>query len=158
MAAQREADAVLATCRLLVALSAQSMAVVADLVDPTQVRVLVITASRGPISLGELAEAASLTPSTASRLCDRMVARGLLDRSDDPTNRRALNLTLTKDGRSVVEKMIAHRRTAINAILTRLPRRRRLALAQVLSEFNSAGGAPVEHDLWSMGWTTEAAG
>jgi DNA-binding MarR family transcriptional regulator len=158
MAAQREADAVLATCRLLVALSAQSMAVVADLVDPTQVRVLVITASRGPISLGELAEAASLTPSTASRLCDRMVARGLLDRSDDPTNRRALNLTLTKDGRTVVEKMIAHRRAAINAILSRLPRRRRLALAQVLSEFNSAGGAPVEHDLWSMGWTTEAVG
>jgi DNA-binding MarR family transcriptional regulator len=158
MAAQREADAVLATCRLLVALSAQSMAVVADLVDPTQVRVLVITASRGPISLGELAEAASLTPSTASRLCDRMVARGLLDRSDDPTNRRALNLTLTKDGRTVVEKMIAHRRASINAILSRLPRRRRLALAQVLSEFNSAGGAPVEHDLWSMGWTTEAVG
>src|SRR6202012_3688864 len=97
MTAQRESDAVLATCRLLVALSAQSMAEVADIADPTQVRVLVIAASRAPISLGELADAASLTPSTASRLCERMVTRGLLDRSDDPTNRRALNLTLTKD-------------------------------------------------------------
>jgi DNA-binding MarR family transcriptional regulator len=158
MTAQRESDAVLATCRLLVALSAQSMAEVADIADPTQVRVLVIAASRAPISLGELADAASLTPSTASRLCERMVTRGLLDRSDDPTNRRALNLTLTKDGRIVVERMIAHRRAAIDAILTRLPRRRRLALAELLSEFNTAGGQPVEHDLWSMGWTTEAVG
>jgi hypothetical protein len=58
----------------------------------------------------------------------------------------------------VVERMIAHRRGAIDAILSRLPRRRRLALAELLSEFNSAGGAPVEHDLWSMGWTTEAVG
>src|SRR6202012_2278078 len=38
MTTRREADTVLATCRLLVALSAQSMAAVADVADPTQVR------------------------------------------------------------------------------------------------------------------------
>jgi DNA-binding MarR family transcriptional regulator len=158
MTAHREMDAVLASCRLLVAISARSVAAVADVVDPTQVRVLVITASRGPISLGELADAAGLTPSTTSRLCDRMVASGLLDRHDDPTNRRALNLTLTQDGRTVVEKMITHRRTAIEAILNRLPRHRRTELADLLAQFNAVGGEPVERDLWSMGWTTEAVG
>ncbi len=55
MTAQREAETVLATCRLLVALSARSMTEVADIADATQVRVLVIAASRAPISLGELA-------------------------------------------------------------------------------------------------------
>ncbi|HEX4392561.1 MAG TPA: MarR family transcriptional regulator [Mycobacterium sp.] len=156
MAALRDADAVLASCRVLVALSARSVAAVADIADPTQVRVLVIAASRAPISLGDLADAANLTPSTASRLCDRMVVRGLLDRSDDPTNRRALHLTLTPDGRTVVDTMVAHRRTEIEAILLRMPRRRRAELAQVLNEFSAAGGQPVGHDLWSMGWTTEA--
>jgi DNA-binding MarR family transcriptional regulator len=158
MTGHREADTVLASCRLLVALSAQSMAAVADVADPTQVRVLVITASRGPVSLGELADAAGLTPSTASRLCDRMVGQGLLDRSDDPNNRRALNLTLTQDGRTVVERIIGHRRAAIQAILNRLPRYRRTELATLLAQFNAAGGDPAEHDLWSMGWTTEAVG
>jgi DNA-binding MarR family transcriptional regulator len=158
MTDHREADAVLASCRVLVALSAQSVAAVSGIADPMQVRVLVIAASRAPISLGELADAASLTPSTASRLCERMVARGLLNRCDDPTNRRALKLTLTREGRTVVDTMIAHRRAAITTILNRLPRRRRTELADLLNEFSAAGGQPVEHDLWSMGWTTEAVG
>ena len=52
----------LAACRVLVALSAQSIAAVEDAADVTQVRALVVISSRGSVSLGELAAAAGPAP------------------------------------------------------------------------------------------------
>ena len=73
-----DADAVLAACRVLVGLSARSIAAVEDVADVAQVRALVVISSRGSVSLGELAVAANLHLTRASRLCDRMVAQGLV--------------------------------------------------------------------------------
>jgi DNA-binding MarR family transcriptional regulator len=149
-----DADAVLAACRVLVTLSAQSIAAVEDVADVAQVRALVVISSRGSVSLGELATAANLHLSRASRLCDRMVAQGLIHRADDPANRRQLTLTLTPDGERVVRTVMAHRRAAITPILGRLPKQRRVELVAVLQEFAAAGGEPSDPDLWAMGWTT----
>jgi DNA-binding MarR family transcriptional regulator len=149
-----EADAVLAACRMLVALSAQSIAAVEDAADVTQVRALVVISSRGSVSLGELAAAAGLHLTRASRLCDRLVAAGLIDRADDPTNRRQLTLTLTPSGERVVRTVMAHRRAAIKPILARLTKQRRAELVSVLKEFAAAGGEPSDPDLWAMGWAT----
>jgi DNA-binding MarR family transcriptional regulator len=149
-----EADAVLAACRILVTLSAQSIAAVADVADVTQVRALVVMASRGSVSLGELATAANLHPSRASRLCDRMVAEGLIHRADDPANRRQLTLTLTLSGERVVRTVMKHRRNAIKPILARLTKQRRAELVSALKEFATAGGEPPDLELWAMGWTT----
>lgn len=144
----------LAACRVLVALSAQSIAAVEDLADVTQVRALVVISSLGSVSLGELASAAHLHLTRASRLCDRMVAEGLIDRGDDPANRRQLTLTLTPKGQQVVGDVMAHRRAAITPILMRLPEARRAELVAVLRDFAAAGGEQPGPDLWAMGWTT----
>lgn len=149
-----EADAVLAACRVLVALSAQSVAAVEDVADVAQVRALVVISSRRSVSLGELAAAANLHLTRASRLCDRMVAAGLIHRADDPANRRQLTLTLTPDGERVVRTVMAHRRAGIKPILARLTKQRRAELVAVLQEFAAAGGEPSDPDLWAMGWTT----
>jgi DNA-binding MarR family transcriptional regulator len=149
-----EADIVLAGCRFLVALSAQSIAAVEDVADVAQVRALVVISSRGSVSLGALAVAANLHLTRASRLCDRMVAEGLIDRADDPANRRRLILTLTPKGQRVVHDVMAHQRAAITPILARLPRQRRAELVAVLGEFAAAGGEPSGPDLWALGWTT----
>ena len=149
-----DADAVLAACRVLVALSAQSIAAVEDLADVVQVRALVVISSRGSLSLSELASAADLHLTRASRLCDRMVAKGLIDRAEDSANRRQVILTLTAKGQRVVHDVMAHRRAAITPILARLPRQRRAELVAVLRDFAAAGGEPSGPDLWAMGWTT----
>lgn len=149
-----EADAVLAACRILVALSAQSIAAVEGVADVSQVRALVVISSRGSVSLGELAAAANLHPSRASRLCDRMVAEGLIHRADDPANRRQLILTLTPGGERVVRTVMQHRRAAITPILAQLTKPRRAELVSVLQEFAAAGCEPSEPDMWAMGWTT----
>jgi DNA-binding MarR family transcriptional regulator len=152
--ADDEVDQVLAASRVLVAVSAQSLAIVEDVVDMTQFRVLVIIASHGSVSLGNLAEAARLHPSTASRLCDRMVSLGLINRADDPADRRHLTLTLTEPGRRIVDDVMGARRKAIKPILAGMPKGRRAELVTALREFAAAGGLPSDSDLWTMGWTT----
>lgn len=147
-------DAVQAACRVLVAVSAQSIAAVEDEVDLAQFRALVVMASRGSVSLAELADAARLHVSTASRMCDRMVGLGLVDRTDDPHNRRQLVLTLTRKGNRLVADVMTRRRAALEPVLLRLPPGRRSQLVSVLREFAEAGDEPADTDLWFMGWPT----
>lgn len=153
-----EAEAVLAACRVLVAASAQSMAAVEDVADLTHVRALVVVASRGSVSLGELAAATNIHLTRASRLCDRLVANGLINRADDPADRRQLMLTLTPGGERVVDTVMKRRRRVIEPMLARMRRqmtgRRRAELVSLLQDFAAAGGEPSDPDLWAMGWTT----
>jgi DNA-binding MarR family transcriptional regulator len=77
-AREEEAQAVLAACRVLVGVSAQSVAELEDVVDLIEFRALVIVASRGCVSLSELADAANLHLTSASRLCERLVVKGFI--------------------------------------------------------------------------------
>jgi DNA-binding MarR family transcriptional regulator len=149
-----EVDAVLAACRVLVAVNAQSIATITDSVDLVQFRVLVVVASRGSVSLQQLAEGARLHVSTASRICDRMVRTGLLNRAADPADRRHLDLTVTSMGGQLVKTVMSRRRAAIRPVLARMPKRSRAELVSALAEFGVAGGEPSAPDLWAMGWTT----
>lgn len=148
----------LAACRVLVAVSAQSIAAVEDAVDLIEFRALVVVASQGSVSLSELAEAAHFHLTRASRLCDRLVGKGLINRADDPANRRQLTLTLTADGEHLVREVMRRRREALEPILNRMTKRmtkqRRADMVSLLQEFAAAGGEPSNSDLWAMGWTT----
>jgi DNA-binding MarR family transcriptional regulator len=150
---ETELDAVLAACRVLVAISARSLADLEE-VDLPQFRALVIVASRESVSLRELADAAGLNMSTASRLCDRIVGMGLMNRAEDPTNRRQLVLTLTEQGRRLITRVLRRRRAAVEPLLRSMPKGRRAQLVKLLGEFAAAGSEPAERDLWAMGWTT----
>ena len=72
-------------------------------------------------------------PSNATRACDRLVAAGLLDRRDNPADRRHLLLTLTDAGRELVDGVMDRRRVAIGQILQRMPPEDRAQLATVLT-------------------------
>src|SRR3954447_8140489 len=122
-------SAVLAASRTLVAISTESMGHVLDELDVIQFRVLVVVASRGPCSLGGVAEAVGLHVSTASRTCDRMVAMGLLNRSASANDRRNLELTLTPDGEDLVGQVLRRRREALRSVLERLTPRKQRRLA-----------------------------
>jgi len=145
----------MAASRVLVGVSAQSIAAVEDSLTVVQFRALVIVASRGPIHLTALADAMRVHPSNATRTCDRLVADGLLDRRDNPNDRRHLALTLTAAGRRILDAVMERRRTAIADILRRMPAADRHHLAEVLTQFAAAGGEPSDHQLWSLGWTTD---
>lgn len=148
-----EVDAVLRACRVLVALSARSILAVEDVADVVQVRILVVVAAAESASLGEVAEAAGLHVSRASRLCDRMVAAGLLHRANDPTDRRLLTLTLTPAGHRVVQSVMSRRRKEVSRALARMSRARRAELVSVLDEFAAAGTSVTDGDLMLLGWS-----
>jgi DNA-binding MarR family transcriptional regulator len=148
-------DAVLTASRSLVAISAQSIAAVAERVDVVQLRVLVVVASRGSCTLGELADAAGLHVSTASRTCDRLVNQKLLYRTSPERDRRTLELRLAPAGADLLAAVSRRRRTAIRPALGRLSARQRKRLATALRDFAEAAGEPSARALWAMGWTTD---
>jgi DNA-binding MarR family transcriptional regulator len=152
-----DVEATMLAARALVGISARSLAEVDEVVTPPQLRVLVMIASRGPLNLGAVARVLGVHASNATRACDRLVAAGLLDRGDDPADRRNLHLQLTEQGRALVDNVMDRRRHAIAKVLDRMPALQRTALVPVLESFAEAAGEPHDEHLWSLGWTTAAA-
>ena len=57
--------------------------------------------AHGQAGVTDLARAADLNPGAMTRLLDKLEARGLLARSADPNDRRALNIQLTEAGQAI---------------------------------------------------------
>ena len=66
----------------------------------------------GPVRLNDLAERMNVSPPTASRAVDVLHELGLVERVEDPADRRALNIDLTPAGKRM---FAAHRRRAKQA-------------------------------------------
>ncbi|WP_329140804.1 MarR family winged helix-turn-helix transcriptional regulator [Streptomyces sp. NBC_00670] len=136
------ARAVLTASRLLVAVSARSLAEVEDRITLPQFRMLVVLSTRGATKLVVLAELLQVAPSTAMRMVDRLIAAGLAERRVNPGNRRETLLTLTDEGRQVVDHVMARRRQEVTGIVRRLTSGQRATLIEALTAFNEAGGEP----------------
>jgi DNA-binding MarR family transcriptional regulator len=153
--------AVLTASRLLVAVSARSLAEVEERVTLPQFRMLVVLATRGATKLVGLADLLQVAPSTAMRMVDRLIAAGLADRQTNPDNRRETLLRLTEEGRNTVADVTARRRAEVAAIVERLTPRQREALVEALAAFNEAGGEPPapaaeDPEPYPVGWVVDA--
>ncbi|MFI1920218.1 MarR family winged helix-turn-helix transcriptional regulator [Nocardia sp. NPDC020380] len=135
-------DALLAASRLLVALSARSIALVDETITIPQFRTLVILSTRGPSKVVTLAGALDVQPSTAARMVDRLVGAGLVNRKPNPDSRRELIIELTTLGHRVVDQVTAHRRGEIASVVERMPEPDRAGLVRALTAFTIAGGEP----------------
>lgn len=157
-AAADQVDAVMLAARVLVGVTARSIDEIEHAVTLPQLRVLVMISSLGPLNLTSVAEGLGVHPSNISRACERLVNAGLLDRRDNPADRRNLVLDLTDAGRELIGQVNRSRRSAIEAILARMPRRRRDALVPALRAFAEAAGEQAGPNAWLLGWTTEPPG
>jgi DNA-binding MarR family transcriptional regulator len=135
-------DALLTASRLLMGISARSIAQVDETITTAQFRTLVILSNRGPINLATLASLLGVQPSATGRMVDRLVASGLIDRLPHPTSRRELLAALTKRGREIVRRVTAYRRAEIAAIVEQMPVADRQGLVRALTSFTAAGGEP----------------
>lgn len=144
-------DAVLTASRVLVAVAARSLAGVAEGVTLTQYRSLVVLAAQGPQSIAALAEAVGVTPSTASRLCDRLVRKGLVRRRGDRHDRRAVRVGLTEEGRSLVDAVTGRRREEIGRLLDSVGVDAQQPMVAALQQLAAAAGEVPEQE-WSTGW------
>lgn len=133
-------EAVLAASRLLMALSAQSIAAVDETVTAAQFRLMVVLHTGGPMKLTAIADILGVNPSTATRMVDRMVAAGLVSREANPASRRELIVDLTPTGREEVREVMRRRRALIRQIVRRMPPTTQRGLVRALNAFIAAGG------------------
>jgi len=146
-------DAVVAASRVLVAVAARSLSAVNTDVTLPQYRTLVVLASRGPQPLGYLAEQLDVSPSTATRMCDRLVRKGLIERRPSKSSRREIEVKIAPAGREIVDRVTRRRRREIASILRSVPDDHRKRLAEALNAFSDAAGE-VPEQSWSLGWST----
>jgi DNA-binding MarR family transcriptional regulator len=133
-------DAVLSASRSLIAVATRSLGAAAEETTIAQYRSLVVLASRGPQRLVDLAGALDVAPSTAGRMCDRLVRKGLVRRHRARADRRSVLVSLTAAGRDVVDQATTRRRELIAGILTAMPPAEQRDVARALAAFAAAAG------------------
>ncbi|TAN28792.1 MAG: MarR family transcriptional regulator, partial [Actinomycetota bacterium] len=148
-------DAVLGASRALVAVAARSLGDLAEEVTLAQYRVLVELAARGSQNVADLAAMLGVGPSTATRMCDRLVRKGLVSRRRSTTDRRLVRVSLAPSGRNLVIQVIRKRRLELAAILARLPLEDRRPVLSALRAFSAAAGEVPEQE-WSLGWRLDS--
>lgn len=143
----------MAASRALVGVAARSLASV-DAVTLPQFRALVLLASPDRTTVSELAAALGVHPTTATRLCDRLVRKRLVRRSQAAHDRRETELHLTAAGRRLVERVTERRRRDLATIAGRMtPTDAEAAVEALLAFARAADGAPSEADVF--GWTVQ---
>ncbi len=114
-------DSIVRANQAIMTLAEDSVHEVRSDVTLTQYRALVALSEQGPCQLGDLAHAMGVGPSTATRMCDRLVRKGLIDRTRHEVDRREIVLSLTDAGEELVHDVAERRRTAVAVLLHSLP-------------------------------------
>jgi DNA-binding MarR family transcriptional regulator len=151
VAADELVDTVLAASRALVAVAARSLAAAGDEVTLPQYRALVVLAARGPQGTAELAAALAVNPSTATRMCDRLVRRGLVRRHRPAGDRRTVRIALTAAGRDLVAEVTRRRRAELARLLGALPPAQHEPVIAAFRAFAQAADEPPQPGA-ALGW------
>lgn len=144
-------DALMEATRALVGVAARSLAEVGDEVSLAQFRVLVLAGADGGLAMGELARTLGVNPSTATRLCETLEAKGLLARGPAPDDRRTVRAAPTPAGRRLVGRSLRSRRRRLDEAAGRLDPDARRRLDRSLRELTAALGEAGDH-AWALGW------
>ncbi|MBO2462078.1 MarR family winged helix-turn-helix transcriptional regulator [Actinomadura violacea] len=107
-------------------------------VSPIQLRAVEAIARFGTPNLGRLAEELGAIPSSASRLCDRLEAAGLVVRESAVADRREIIVRLSKQGERLYSELTRRRRAAVREVLAQLSPGSRGRLIDALTEFDLA--------------------
>ena len=117
-AIERVLDALDAFQRVIAALHAPELTELT--LTFAQVKAIYLVASTGPMRMSDLAAQMGTAASTASGLVDRLVQLGLLDRSEDPSNRRQVLVAATPAALEQLDTMNELNRHRLRQLLGRL--------------------------------------
>jgi MarR family transcriptional regulator, lower aerobic nicotinate degradation pathway regulator len=113
-----------------------------------QMRLLGVLRDRGP-TMNQLAKLLGLDKSSITGLVDRAERRGLVARVPSTTDRRAVLVNLTDDGRSLASAVSTRFEAEISKMLNRLAPRDRQALTRLVSRLLVAHAADQGVDLFA---------
>jgi DNA-binding MarR family transcriptional regulator len=113
-------DAVVRASRALVGITVRALNSVSDEVTLPQLRTLVVVSLQGPQTVSALAERLDVHASTMTRMCSRLVSRGLVVRKPSALDRREVVIELTAPGQGLVDEVMDKRRREIDAVVRRM--------------------------------------
>jgi DNA-binding MarR family transcriptional regulator len=88
--------------------------------------------------ISDLSEHMEITTAAASQTVEKLVQSGLLERAEDPTDRRAKQVTLSPKGRDLIEKSLAERFRWVYELEKRLSREDRIKVVEALNVLSKA--------------------
>ncbi len=150
-AEEQLAEAIILAGRAMAGVAARTVAEATDDLTLPQHRTLVVLAEQGPRHLADLAQALGVSPSTATRMCDRLVRKRLFTRTRDEVDRREVDLALTTAGKSLVDEVAHRRKTELRKLVGDVPKDERDRLVQALRGVAEAAGEVPDAD-WTLGW------
>jgi DNA-binding MarR family transcriptional regulator len=138
------ADEAMAALRVMVAVADSTVEHITGQLTLTQFRALRTVAERTPVTMSRVAVELDINPSSVTRACDRLEALDLLQRAQNPLNKRETLLAPSIKGRRIVERVDQSRRAALSAILGRLEPATRANVAAAFELFAAAAAGVAE--------------
>lgn len=87
---------------------------------------------KGPLPVNVLGRKLLLTSGSITTAVDRLVERGLVNRMDDPADRRVRLVTLTPEGRRLIKPAFARHRSDLDDVVAVLTPKERATLVTLL--------------------------
>ncbi len=115
-------DSVLRSSRALLALAIRSLTVIDVDLSLVQYRSLVYVAQHPNCTVGELAESLGVAHPTVTRLCDRLIVKGLLLRKHSEKDRRRVELLVSEKAVDALATVTRNRKAEIARVLAKIPK------------------------------------
>ena len=87
---------------------------------------------KGACGMSDVSERFEITPAAASQLVDKLVQSGLIQRVEDPHDRRAKLLSLTDKGRDLIQQGIEERYRWVDELSDKLTAGERVQISEAL--------------------------
>ena len=87
---------------------------------------------RGACGMSKISEGYDITPAAASQLVDKLVQSGLIQRVEDPNDRRAKLLSLADKGEELVQQGIEERYRWVDELANKLTPEERAQISEAL--------------------------
>jgi DNA-binding MarR family transcriptional regulator len=112
-------------------------------ISPGHVQIM-IALTRGPHSVGQLAEVLGVSPPAATRLVDRLVEHGVVERRHDPADRRVGLVDYVPAMRDVARRLMEVRRRRLTDAMERLSEEEARMFVRGLRSLAEGFGAALE--------------
>lgn len=93
---------------------------------------------RGNCGVSDIGERFDITNAAASQLVEKLVQSGLIQREEDPSDRRAKLLNLTEKGREFIHKGIEERYRWVDELAAKLTPEERIKVSEALEIMTQA--------------------
>lgn len=134
------ADSIITAGFVLVQMTEGSLRQLAPELNLTDFRALSLLDQEGSMRLTDISALLDVTPTTATRLADRLGALGLVERVRHANDRRETHLVMAPPGRALVARVLRLRRQSVAELLRRTTPTERAAAARLLERVGHASG------------------